>query len=57
MIGGGMGRRDEFFGPLREMVMARRERHPDDLVIVPSSLGDDAALVGAAGWQAATKAG
>lgn len=35
--------------------MARLERHPDDLVIVPSSLGDDAGLAGAAAWEAATK--
>jgi glucokinase len=57
VIGGGLGRSEEFFGPLREMVMARLERHPDDLVIVPSSLGDDAGLAGAAAWEAATKAG
>jgi glucokinase len=57
VIGGGLGRREGFFGPLREMVLARRERHPDDLVIVPSSLADDAGLAGAAAWEAATKAG
>jgi hypothetical protein len=57
VIGGGLGRSKEFFGPLREMVMARLERHPDDLVIVPSSLGDDAGLAGAAAWEAATKVG
>jgi glucokinase len=57
VIGGGLGRREGFFGPLREMVLARRERHPDDLVIVPSSLADDAGLAGAAAWEAATRAG
>lgn len=56
VIGGGLGRREGFFAPLREMVLARSEHYPDDLVIVPSALGDDAGLVGAAAWEAATKA-
>ncbi len=55
VIGGGLGRQEEFFGPLRDMVMARPEHYPDDLVIVPSALGDDAGLAGAAAWEAATR--
>ena len=55
VIGGGLGRREDFFGPLRDMVMARPEHYPDDLVIVPSALGDDAGLAGAAAWEAATR--
>ena len=35
--------------------MARPEHYPDDLVIVPSALGDDAGLAGAAAWEAATR--
>ena len=34
----------------------RPEHYPDDLAIVPSALGDDAGLAGAAAWEAATKA-
>jgi predicted NBD/HSP70 family sugar kinase len=56
VIGGGLGRREGFFGPLRQMVLDRPEHYPDDLVIVPSALGDDAGLSGAAAWEAATKA-
>jgi glucokinase len=54
VIGGGLGRREEFFGPLRELVLSRPEHHPADLSIVPAALGDDAGLAGAAGWTAAT---
>ncbi len=53
VIGGGMGCRDDFFHPLREQVLARAEHHPRDLAIVRSALGDDAGLVGAAGWERA----
>ncbi len=55
VIGGGLGRREEFFGPLRELVLRRPGRHPDDLTIVRSALGDDAGLSGAAGWEAAIR--
>ena len=54
VIGGGLGRREEFFGPLREMVLSRPEHHPADLAILPAALGDDAGLAGAAAWAAAT---
>jgi predicted NBD/HSP70 family sugar kinase len=55
VIGGGLGRQEEFFGPLRELVLRPGARHPDDLTIVRSALGDDAGLSGAAGWQAAIR--
>jgi hypothetical protein len=55
VIGGGLGRQQEFFGPLRELVLSRPGHHPDDLTIVRSALGDDAGLAGAAAWQAATR--
>ena len=45
-----MGRQDEFFGPLRDMVLQRPGHHPGDLTIVRSTLGDDAGLSGAAAW-------
>ena len=54
VIGGGLGRREQFFGPLRELVLSRPEHHPADLSIVLSSLGDDAGLAGAAAWLSAT---
>jgi glucokinase len=54
VIGGGLGRREEFFAPLRELVLSRPEHHPADLSIVPSALGDDAGLAGAAAWTSAT---
>lgn len=53
VIGGGLGRRDGFFGPLRALVLSRPEHHPADLTIVQAALGDDAALAGAAAWAAA----
>ena len=31
VIGGGLGRQDDFFGPLREMVLQRPGHHPADL--------------------------
>jgi glucokinase len=57
VIGGGMGRQDAFFGPLRDMVLQRPGHHPSDLTIVRSTLGDDAALSGAAAWARATEPG
>lgn len=53
VVGGGMGLREEFFEPLRELVLGRHE-YPSKPVIVRAALGDDAALVGAAGWVEAT---
>ena len=54
VIGGGLGRREEFFASLRETVLSRPEHHPSDLAILPAALGDDAGLAGAAAWAAAT---
>jgi glucokinase len=54
VIGGGLGRQDQFFGPLRDMVLQRPTHHPADLQIVRSALGDDAGLSGAAAWDGAT---
>jgi predicted NBD/HSP70 family sugar kinase len=51
VIGGGLGRREGFFHPLRELVMLHRSQFPDDLDVVASGLGEDAALAGAAHWQ------
>ena len=50
VVGGGMGRRQDFFFPLRDLVLGRGQRFPDDLTIVRCALGDDAGLSGAAGW-------
>ena len=57
IIGGGMGRQDAFFGPLRDTVLQRPGHHPSDLTIVRSTLGDDAGLSGAAAWARATEPG
>jgi glucokinase len=57
VIGGGLGRQDEFFGPLRDMVLQRPGHQPADLRIVRSSLGDDAGLSGAAAWARSTTPG
>jgi predicted NBD/HSP70 family sugar kinase len=57
VIGGGMGRQDEFFEPLRDMVLQRPGHHPEDLAVVRSTLGDDAGLSGAAAWARATQPG
>jgi glucokinase len=54
IIGGGMGRQDAFFFPVRDMVLERPGHLPADLSIVRSSLGDDAGLSGAAAWVRAT---
>ena len=35
VIGGGMGRQDAFFGPLRDMVLQRPGHHPGDLADRP----------------------
>jgi len=53
VIGGGMGRREDLFLPLRDLVQRRAQHFPSDLSIVTSILDDDAALVGAAAWIAA----
>ena len=49
VVGGGLGLREEFFGPLREMCL-RRYQYPGEPRIVQAALGDDAGLAGAAGW-------
>jgi glucokinase len=54
VIGGGMGRQDAFFGPVRDMVLEHPGHLPTYLTIVRSSLGDDAGLSGAAAWARAT---
>jgi glucokinase len=54
VIGGGLGRQQEFFNAVREIVLSRPEHHPSDLVIVPAQCGDDAGLAGAAAWAEAT---
>ena len=53
VIGGGFGRRDEFFASVRELVMSNPQHHPADLAVVRSALGDDAGLAGAAAWERA----
>jgi glucokinase len=55
IVGGGIGRRPEFFDPLREVVLKRNEHRPAELSIVVSALGDDAGLAGAAAWVGATQ--
>ena len=50
VVGGGLGRCAGFFVPVRDMVRARAAHLPADLALVPSALGDDAGLVGAARW-------
>ena len=49
VVGGGLGLREEFFGPHREMCL-RRYQYPGEPRIVQAALGDDAGLAGAAGW-------
>ena len=55
IVGGGIGRRPEFFDPLREVVLRRKEHRPAELSMVVSALGDDAGLAGAAAWVRATQ--
>lgn len=55
IVGGGIGRRAEFFEPLREIVLQRKEHRPTELSIVACSLGDDAGLAGAAAWVGAVE--
>jgi glucokinase len=57
VIGGGLGRRADFFTPLRDLVESHPQHFPDDLSVVVSALGDDAGLAGAAAWESATTAG
>ena len=54
VVGGGVGRQDDFFAALHAMVVSPPAHGQKDLSIVPSSLGDVAGLAGAAGWMAAT---
>ncbi len=53
VLGGGIGRRPDFFRLVREQVLRRPAHHPDDLCLVVSALGDEAGLAGAAAWAAA----
>jgi glucokinase len=53
IVGGGIGRQEDFFTEVRATVVGRPAHHPKDLSIVTSSLGDVAGLAGAAGWMAA----
>jgi len=55
IVGGGIGRRPEFFDPLREIVLQRKENRPVPLAMVVCGLGDDAGLAGAAAWIGATR--
>jgi glucokinase len=55
IVGGGIGRRQEFFDPLREIVLQRKENRPTPLSMVVCALGDDAGLAGAAAWVGATQ--
>jgi glucokinase len=54
VVGGGVGLRDEIFGALRDLC-SRRYEYPGKPLIVPAALGDDAGLVGAAGWADALR--
>lgn len=51
IIGGGIGRQEDFFAEVRATVVGRSAHHPKDLSIVTCSLGDVAGLAGAAGWM------
>ncbi len=53
VIGGGLGRQDAFFYAVRTLALERGEHLPADLSILRSALGDDAGLIGAAGWERA----
>lgn len=53
VIGGGLGRQDTFFSAVRTLVLKRGDHLPADLRILRSALGDDAGLIGAAGWERA----
>ena len=55
IVGGGIGRRPEFFDPLRQIVLQRKENRPKPLSLVVCGLGDDAGLAGAAAWIGATR--
>ena len=55
VIGGGMGRRESYFEPVRTLVEERLEHHLDRLAVIPAALGDDAGLLGAAAWARATE--
>jgi predicted NBD/HSP70 family sugar kinase len=52
VIGGGIGRLPSFFDPMRAAVLAHPEHQPAGLAVVPSGLGDDAGLAGAAAFEA-----
>jgi glucokinase len=53
VIGGGLGRREDFFESVRELVLAHSGHFPADLEVRRAMLGDDVGLVGAAAWDRA----
>jgi predicted NBD/HSP70 family sugar kinase len=55
IVGGGIGRRPEFFDPLRAVVLQRKENRPTELSVILCGLGDDAGLAGAAAWLRAAQ--
>lgn len=50
VVGGGLGLRPTFFDRVRSLVRSRGAHLPAELALVPSVLGDDAGLAGAARW-------
>ena len=53
VIGGGIGRQPTYFDAVSSLVQRRFDHYLDVLTVVPGSLGDDAALAGAAAWDRA----
>ena len=53
VIGGGIGRQPTYFDAVSSLVQRRFNHYLDVLTVVPGSLGDDAALAGAAAWDRA----
>jgi glucokinase len=56
IIGGGLGRERELFEPVRERLRALVPTIAEELTLAPAMLGDDAGIVGAAGWSQAVAA-
>jgi glucokinase len=54
VIGGGIGRQPTYFDAVSALVRRRFDHYLDVLTVLPGSLGDDAALAGAAAWDRAT---
>jgi glucokinase len=54
VLGGGLGRTQDLLEPIRDAVHSQTDRGRTTLVeVVSATLGDDAGLVGAAGWHRA----